>query len=250
MAAFAAEHLKPYGFEFVQIDDSWQAGVSKNGPKRNFTTHAEKGPYPSGMKPTAEHVKKQGLSPGIWFMPFAGTCYDPFFQDHQDWFVKNAKGEPYETDGDRFEPPLAQGSTRDEELEAVPGTDRAVVLDEDARALGEGHVPAAVARPGLALAVLHAARRDGDRPPLAAAPDLDGEDALGPDPCGVRVHRRARTSCPREPGPCDTCGNDRHRSQKKDDAGHPSLTVCQVRASSRSQTDARRRAQPAAPELF
>jgi len=31
-------------------------------------------------------------------MPFAGTSYDPFFADHQDWFVRRAdNGQPYET---------------------------------------------------------------------------------------------------------------------------------------------------------
>ena len=30
-------------------------------------------------------------------MPFAGTYYDPFFKDHQDWFVKREDGKPYET---------------------------------------------------------------------------------------------------------------------------------------------------------
>ena len=97
LAAFAARQLKPFGFEFVQIDDHWQAGVSKNGPKRNFTTHDPKGPYPGGMKATADKIKQLGLTPGIWFMPFAGTYYDPFFENHQDWFAKTADGKPFET---------------------------------------------------------------------------------------------------------------------------------------------------------
>ena len=96
LAEFAAKELKPFGFDFVQIDDSWQAGISKDGPKRNFTTHAEKGPYPAGMKATADNIKKLGLTPGIWFMPFAGTSYDPFFADHQDWFATGPNGKPFE----------------------------------------------------------------------------------------------------------------------------------------------------------
>jgi hypothetical protein len=98
LAEYAGQHLKPFGFNFVQIDDQWQEGVSKNGPKRNFTTHAAKGPYPSGMQATSDKLKQHGLRPGIWFMPFAGTSYDPFFVDHQDWFIKRETGEPYETD--------------------------------------------------------------------------------------------------------------------------------------------------------
>jgi len=97
LTAVAAKEIKPFGFDFIQIDDEWQDGIRGNGPKKNFTTHAPKGPYPSGMKATADNIKKFGLVPGIWFMPFAGNYKDPYFKDHQDWFVKNPKGEPYET---------------------------------------------------------------------------------------------------------------------------------------------------------
>lgn len=97
LAEFAAERLAPFGFSVVQIDDKWQAGVSKDGPNRNFTTHAPNGPYPSGMKAAADNIRSLDLVPGIWFMPFAGTHYDPFFKSHTNWFVKTLKGEPYET---------------------------------------------------------------------------------------------------------------------------------------------------------
>ncbi|MEO7145768.1 MAG: hypothetical protein ABI165_19920, partial [Bryobacteraceae bacterium] len=36
-AAFAAEQLKPFGLEFLQIDDGWQDGIKTNGPKKNFS---------------------------------------------------------------------------------------------------------------------------------------------------------------------------------------------------------------------
>jgi hypothetical protein len=97
LAEFAAKELKPFGFDFVQIDDNWQAGVSTNGPKRVFTTHRADGPYPGGMKATAANIAKLGLTPGIWFMPFAGTHYDPFFAEHQDWFAVGPDGKPFET---------------------------------------------------------------------------------------------------------------------------------------------------------
>ena len=97
LSAFAATNLAPFGFSVVQIDDKWQAGISTNGPRRNFTTHRPDGPYPSGMKAAADQVKSLGLTPGIWFMPFAGTYYDPFFRENQDWFVRRADGGTYET---------------------------------------------------------------------------------------------------------------------------------------------------------
>lgn len=97
LAAFAATNLAPFGFSVVQIDDGWQDGQSTNGPRRNFTTARPTGPYRSGMKAAADQIKSLGLTPGIWFMPFAGTYYDPFFAPHEDWFVKRTNGAPFET---------------------------------------------------------------------------------------------------------------------------------------------------------
>lgn len=95
---FAEKNLKPWGFNFIQIDDNWQDGSSKgNGPNKNFTRVKPGGPYKSGMKATADYIKSKGLTPGIWFMPFAGSFNDPWFEQHQDWFAKKADGKPYDT---------------------------------------------------------------------------------------------------------------------------------------------------------
>jgi hypothetical protein len=100
LAAYSAKYLAPYGFSVVQIDDKWQQGwkrSSPSSPKKDFRSHDPKGPYPSGMKAAADHIKSLGLVPGIWFMPFAGTVGDPFFDQHRDWFAKTPAGEPYDT---------------------------------------------------------------------------------------------------------------------------------------------------------
>jgi hypothetical protein len=96
LAEYAASNLKPYGFDFIQIDDGWQEGVYTNGPKKNFTTHNPKGPYSAGMKQMADKIKTLGLTPGIWFMPFVGRTEDPYFKDHQDWFAKGTNGAAFE----------------------------------------------------------------------------------------------------------------------------------------------------------
>ncbi|MCU0917959.1 MAG: alpha-galactosidase, partial [Planctomycetes bacterium] len=96
LAAFAARELKPYGFTCVQIDDGWQLGEKSNGPRKNFTGHDPKGPYPDGMKPTAAAIQAQGLTAGLWLLPFGGNCKDPFFAPHPDWFVKKADGTPFD----------------------------------------------------------------------------------------------------------------------------------------------------------
>jgi hypothetical protein len=94
-AEFARERFSPFGFSVIQIDDGWQAGVKGNGPRRDFTTHRSDGPYPSGMAKTAARISELDLTPGIWFMPFAGTSNDPAFADKQDLFATK-DGKPFE----------------------------------------------------------------------------------------------------------------------------------------------------------
>jgi len=96
-AEFAGKNLRPFGFSVVQIDDGWQDGQTKNGPRKNFTRVRANGPYASGMKQMADKIRAQGLVPGIWFMPFSGSQEDPWFAEHQDWFVKQEDGKPHES---------------------------------------------------------------------------------------------------------------------------------------------------------
>lgn len=93
----AARELKPYGFDFVQIDDCWQEGKRRNGPAKVFLEHNPAGPYPNGMKPVADKIRELGLIPGLWFMPFAGDKDDPWFANKQEWFAKDSSGKPYDT---------------------------------------------------------------------------------------------------------------------------------------------------------
>ena len=98
LSAFATRALKPYGLTCLQIDDGWQAGDSKgNGPRKNFSAHNPHGPYPEGMKVTADALKADGFTAGLWILPFGGTWNDPFFAPHQDWFVNKADGKPFDT---------------------------------------------------------------------------------------------------------------------------------------------------------
>lgn len=94
---FAASALKPFGLNVMQIDDGWQLGQSKNGPKKVFIGHNPNGPYPSGMKPTADAIRKAGLTAGLWLIPFAGSSDDPWFADKKEWFAKKPDGSPYDT---------------------------------------------------------------------------------------------------------------------------------------------------------
>ncbi|MDO4573941.1 MAG: hypothetical protein Q4D98_01870 [Planctomycetia bacterium] len=88
-AEMAAKKLVPWGMNFFQIDDCWQLGTKKNGPKKNFTAADPAGPYPNGMKVTADDLVAHGLTAGLWFMPFSGNYNDPYYADKQEWFVKS-----------------------------------------------------------------------------------------------------------------------------------------------------------------
>lgn len=70
VAKFAARELKPFGLQYLQMDDGWQL------TKRDFTSHNPTGPYPGGMKLTADRIRQAGLIPGIWTVPFVGNGKD------------------------------------------------------------------------------------------------------------------------------------------------------------------------------
>lgn len=89
LADFCGKELRKFGFEVLQIDDKWQLS------RRDYTNYNPKGPYPSGMKPTAEKITGAGLTAGIWFTPFGWDYKRPVFKDHQDWFVHKEDGPVY-----------------------------------------------------------------------------------------------------------------------------------------------------------
>lgn len=90
LAKWCAEHLKPYGLDVLQIDDGWQRA------RRDFSDHNPAGPYPHGMKATAEMIAGQGFHAGLWLTPFGWDHRQPRFAEHQDWFVHREDGSVYE----------------------------------------------------------------------------------------------------------------------------------------------------------
>lgn len=121
LAAFIQKTLQPFGLDFIQIDDQWQGrsrdrgeldrrgrtdeylGKPKDeqnkrwwwGPQADFTQYDPKGPYPSGMTPTAQQLSTLGFVPGLWLMPFAWDPLCDTLIDHQDYFLKRANGGLY-----------------------------------------------------------------------------------------------------------------------------------------------------------
>lgn len=97
LARFVAKELKPFGLKVIQIDDGWQGGGEFNGPRRGFERARADGPYPHGIAPVAKAAEKEGLTFGLWWLPFARNYQDPEYRERQNWFVKDQQGKPYDT---------------------------------------------------------------------------------------------------------------------------------------------------------
>jgi hypothetical protein len=47
------------------------------------------------MKATADYIQSRGLTPGLWYMPYAATSYDPYYSDRPQLFATK-DGQPFE----------------------------------------------------------------------------------------------------------------------------------------------------------
>lgn len=83
--------LRRWGFDYYQIDDTWQDGVKSPGPAKVFCRIDPKGPYPNGMKVTSGDISRSGLVPGLWYMPFSGEPSDPWWKARTNLFVTCAE---------------------------------------------------------------------------------------------------------------------------------------------------------------
>ena len=91
----AVRLLKPYGFDFIQIDDQWQSGVKKGGrPARDYRRPDPEGPYPNGFRPVTDHLSALGLTTGLWFIPFAGVPDEPAWAGCDDLYVTGSVTHP------------------------------------------------------------------------------------------------------------------------------------------------------------
>ena len=82
-AEFAARQLKPFGFEYMQVDDGFY---------RAFGDWEGNDRFAHGMKWLAEKIRGTGLKPGIWLAPYVITEGTEVHRKHPDWLVHRVDG--------------------------------------------------------------------------------------------------------------------------------------------------------------
>lgn len=79
-AEFVAKNLKPFGLEYIQIDEGFQRMHGEwEGNSR----------FHDGLKSFAGKIKELGLKPGIWIAPFVVSENTWIYKSHPEWLLKN-----------------------------------------------------------------------------------------------------------------------------------------------------------------
>jgi hypothetical protein len=92
-ARFAAQYLKPYGFEYIQIDDGYQRLYGQWEANERF---------PHGMKWLAARIRELGLKPGIWVAPYVIRQGCDVQRQHPEWLVHTLDGKIKQCRGGRL----------------------------------------------------------------------------------------------------------------------------------------------------
>ena len=86
-AQWLAQHLKTLGYDYLHIDEGYEYA-------RGEYTTPDATRFPEGMLDLEREIGHLGLTPGIWTAPFEVTDRTWVYQNHKDWLVHNARGEP------------------------------------------------------------------------------------------------------------------------------------------------------------
>jgi len=85
-ADWLADRLKPYGFQYVQLDDGYDRG--KDG-EHSWIENWDTAKFPHGPRWLTDHIRSKGLRAGIWLVP---NAYAPGLKDHPDWYLRDEQG--------------------------------------------------------------------------------------------------------------------------------------------------------------
>ncbi len=82
-AAYASKRLKPYGLEYIQIDEGYQRWHGDwEGNER----------FPHGMQWLAGRIREHGFKPGLWISPYVVSQPTELFQRHPEWLLHHPDG--------------------------------------------------------------------------------------------------------------------------------------------------------------
>ncbi|HVX67505.1 MAG TPA: alpha-galactosidase [Bryobacteraceae bacterium] len=85
-ADWLAANLKPYGFDYVQLDDGYDRGP--NG-EHYWIENWDRKKFPHGPTWLAGYIKSKGLRAGIWVVP---NAYAGFAAAHPEWYIHDKQG--------------------------------------------------------------------------------------------------------------------------------------------------------------
>lgn len=82
-----AQNLKPFGFQFVQLDDGYDRG--KNG-EHAWIENWDNSKFPHGPHWLTSYIRSKGMHAGLWLVP---NSYAGAVEEHPDWYVRSKDGE-------------------------------------------------------------------------------------------------------------------------------------------------------------
>jgi hypothetical protein len=82
-AEYAARSLKPFGLEYIQVDEGFQRWHG------DWEGNAK---FPRGMKWLADKIRSLGLKPGIWLAPYVVSEPAEVYQKHPEWMLRQPDG--------------------------------------------------------------------------------------------------------------------------------------------------------------
>jgi hypothetical protein len=81
-----AKNLKPYGLEYVQLDDGYDEGKHD---EHYWIENWDKSKFPHGPQWLTDYIKSKGLRAGIWLVP---NAYAGSVDQHPDWYLHSKEG--------------------------------------------------------------------------------------------------------------------------------------------------------------
>ena len=86
-AEWLADNLKQSGYNYFQIDEGYQfARGEYSTPDANL--------FPRGLGYVGDVVRRNGITFGVWTAPFEVSERAWVYQNHKDWLLHNAAGQP------------------------------------------------------------------------------------------------------------------------------------------------------------